>query len=117
MFVSRTARQIARWVLMWFVLSLGAAVASPVLNPQASTVVCTSAGMLKLMTLGDDKVDLSSHTLDCPLCASLAAPAPVVTWGVEPPFDLAFSCQAVETALVASVLRGPWQARAPPDFS
>jgi len=117
MFIPRTAQLIARWVLMWFVMSLGAAVASPVLNPQASTVICTGAGMLKLVTLGDDKVDLGSHSLDCPLCANLTAPPPMVTWDIEPPFDLAFSCQPLETARLASVLRGPWQARAPPVLS
>lgn len=117
MFAPRTAQLIARWVLMWFALSLGAAVASPVLNPQASTVVCTGAGMLKLVTLGDDAVDLGSHSLDCPLCANLSAPPPATSWGVEPAFDLAFSCQPLETARLASVLRSPWQARAPPAFS
>jgi hypothetical protein len=118
MFMPRTAQHITRWVLMWFALSLGAAVASPVLTPQTSLVVCTSAGLMTLVTLDDNhSVELGSHSLDCPLCAALAAPPPVVIWGAEPPFDLAFACQPHQTVRLASVLRGLWQARAPPVLS
>jgi hypothetical protein len=84
----RQSKLIARWVLVWFALSVSAAVAAPVLNPQALTLVCTAAGQVKLVnaTSSDDAafaadaqgvagaaVDLHSH-LDCVLCLSLNVP-------------------------------------------
>jgi hypothetical protein len=84
----RQSKLIARWVLVWFALSVTAAVAAPVLNPQALTLVCSAAGQVKLVnaTSGDDAAstvdaqgaagavaDLHSH-LDCVLCLSLNVP-------------------------------------------
>ena len=118
MYTPRTARLIARWVLMWFALSLGAAIASPLINPRATEMVCTGAGLMKLVVQTDDgATELVGLSLDCPLCANLSAPPPMLVWGVEPPFDLAFSLLPLEVARIASLLRGPWQARAPPNIS
>jgi len=77
----RNAHWIARFVLVWFALSLGAAIASPVVKPQALQWVCSGAGALK--TIDTNSSDASSTgssgvTLDCPLCAGL---------GSVPPFE------------------------------
>ena len=40
----RRAHRLASFVLIWFVLSLGVAVASPVVHPQAMELVCSAAG-------------------------------------------------------------------------
>lgn len=118
MFIPHTARLIARWVLMWFALSLGAAIASPMVNPQNTEMVCSAAGGMKLVVHHDDgSTELVGLSLDCPLCANLGAPPPTLEWGATPPFDLAFSLLPLEIARIASLLRGPWQARAPPAFS
>lgn len=114
----RSVRLIARWVLACFALSLGVAVASPLVHPQATQMVCSGAGIMKLLVVTDDgATELGSHVLDCPLCAPLAAPPPSLRWGVEPPFALSFSLLPLEAARIASLLRGPWQARAPPALS
>ena len=39
---------LGRAVLAWFLLSLGVAVASPLVNPQALELVCSGAGVMKL---------------------------------------------------------------------
>lgn len=118
MYRLRSIHLIARWVLMWFALSLGVAIASPLVHPQATQMVCSGAGIMKLVVLTDDgATELGSHSLDCPLCAQLGAPPPVLAWTVAPPSELAFSCLPLEAARIASLLRGPWQARAPPVFS
>lgn len=118
MYTPHTARLIARWVLMWFALSLGAAIASPLINPRTTEMVCTSVGVMKLFAQTDEGgTELLGLSLDCPLCANLGAPPSALEWGAEPPFDLAFSLLPLEVARIASLLRGPWQARAPPDIS
>lgn len=72
----RHARFLARLVLAWFVLSLGVAMASPLVQPQSMELVCASGGTMKLIVKNADGGDEQrGHTLDCPLCANLAAPA------------------------------------------
>ena len=118
MYSPRFARLIARWVLMWFALSLGVAIASPLVHPQGTEMVCSGAGVMKLVVHHDDGSTATvGLSLDCPVCANLGAPPPALAWGAEPPFELAFSLLPLEIARIASLLRGPWQARAPPALS
>ena len=49
----RNARLIARLVLVWFALSLGAAIASPLVAPKAMLLVCSGASV-KLIVQGAD---------------------------------------------------------------
>ena len=77
----RQAPRLIRAVLAWFVLSVGLAVAAPVLQPQSLSLVCSAAGSVKLVATGDlgDQGNPSApmaahHTLDCVLCFALSAP-------------------------------------------
>lgn len=73
----RSLRWLARLVLAWFVLSIGVAVASPLVHPQAMELICSGSGAIKVLVKTDDGAkELSSHTLDCPLCAHVGAPPP-----------------------------------------
>lgn len=111
----RSVRRIARWVLMAFGLSLGLAIASPMVNPRAMALVCSGAGLMKLVSQTDDATAAyGSPTLDCPLCAEASAPPPVLELGGEPVLALSFFLLPRTVARLASLLRGPWQARAPP---
>ena len=40
----RSLRWLARLVLAWFVLSIGVAVASPLVNPQGMELICSGSG-------------------------------------------------------------------------
>lgn len=111
----RLTRLLARWVLACFAFSLGVAVASPLIKTQAMQLVCTGAGNMTLVTPSDDgSVAADRATLDCPLCANLSAPPASFLSPATPVFDLAFALQPLEVARLTSLLRGPWQARAPP---
>jgi hypothetical protein len=73
----RDVRFLTRLVLAWFALSLGVAMASPWVKPQALQLVCSAAGTAKLVPAdGADDVAGASHLLDCPLCIMAAAPPP-----------------------------------------
>ena len=112
----RNTRHIVRLVLAWFVLSLGVAVASPMVNPQAMDLVCTSGGAMKLVVVGDDDSPTasSSHTLDCPLCANLSAP-PLLGQPTRPaPSALAHAVQPIEAARIAAATAPPLPSRGPP---
>lgn len=72
----RRARLLARLVLAWFALAIGAAVASPLVQPRSVELICSGGGAMKLLVLGDDgNAAPAGPTLDCPLCGSSDAPA------------------------------------------
>jgi hypothetical protein len=113
----RQALNLTRLVLVWFALSVGVAIASPMLNPQAMDLVCTSTGSMKLVAQGDDAdVAATSHTLDCPLCATLSAPPPALnTLLTQPaPSSLAHALEPLAAAHIAAVTAPPLPSRGPP---
>ncbi len=109
----RHAILLTRCVLVWFVLSVGVAVASPMVSPKAMDLVCSSSGSMKLVAQGDDDAT-TSHTLDCPLCASVVAPPPAFHTGLTQPSPLAHALLALEAAHIASVTAPPLPSRGPP---
>ncbi len=116
----RRSRFLARLVLAWFVLSLGAAVASPIVAPQGLEVICSSAGVMKvLVRAADGSVsEVSKPMLDCPACAApVAAPPPVVGTQVVPPQPLAYALQSLPSAHIAARIAAPLPARGPPASS
>ena len=118
MFNLRRAQFLARLVLAWFVLSIGVAIASPVVNPQATQLICTGSGVMKvIVTTADGVQEVASQSMDCPLCASLSAPPPVARLGVEPLRPLSWAVQAIPAAVIAKLTASPPPARGPPDYS
>lgn len=113
----RGAHLLARFVLVWFALSIGVAIASPIVKPQAMELVCSGAGVMKLLLKTDDGTkEVSSHTLDCPLCATSSAPPPVARLTAEPVQPLAYVMQSIPAAHMASLTAAPLPARGPPAF-
>lgn len=114
----RHARHIIRLVLVWFVLSLGVAVASPLVAPQSTLLVCSGASV-KMVVLDADgsAAEVGHSTLDCPLCATLSAPPPALVAAVAPPHALSHALVPIEAARIAARIGAPWQARAPPALS
>ena len=114
----RRARHLVRFVLAWFVLALGVAAASPLIQPQAMELVCASDSQVKLMVLGDDgAVELGASHLDCPLCLVASAPPPLPFVAPQPPRLPARGWTVLALAPLPSAAALPWQARAPPSFS
>src|SRR5438105_4247354 len=111
----RNTAFLARLVLAWFALTLGAAIASPLVNPQSMELVCSGAGAVKLVVKADGgSVPASGHTLDCPLCISLSAPpaaVPAVAALSLPRGDVA---PAIPVSRVALRSAAPLPARGPP---
>ena len=111
----RNTIYLARFILVWFALSIGVAIASPMVMPQGMQLICSGSGAMKVVVVGDDgKATVSSHTLDCPLCASISAPPPMdmVAFGVAQP--LAFALPVWAAAPVFFLLAAPPPARGPP---
>lgn len=107
---------ISRLVLAWFVLSLGVAVASPIVKPQDILLVCSGSGAMKVLVQSDDgsTTELASNAMDCPLCAPMGAPPPMANMAVQPAQPLAYALQSIPSAHIAARTAAPLPARGPP---
>ena len=116
----RNAHRLTRFVLVWFALFVGAAVASPLIKPEAVHLVCSAIGGVKLVQVdaAGANVDAAvAHTaLDCPACLPLIAPPAAEVLDSLPTGHLSHVLQPLPAARLASLLGQPWQARAPPFF-
>lgn len=111
-------RHLARLALVWFVLALGVAAASPWVSPRAYQLVCAD-GTVKLMAVGDESpVDAQhSHQLDCALCLLTGSPpadSPHQALPASPRLHTA-GWVRVDAPRVASVW-APLAARGPPSL-
>lgn len=113
----RRAHFLARFVLVWFALALGAAIASPIVKPQAVELVCSAGGAVKLVTSDDGAPSSAGHTLDCPLCLISSAPPPALQLQVEPQQPLAHALRPIPAAPIAGRTAAPLPARGPPALS
>ena len=114
----RRSNWLAKLALLWFALTLGVAVASPMVNPQPELVICTSAGMVKVIIHADGSLSTEpSSEAQCPLCvlgsaappafaALQPAPMPAQT-GVKP---------GMATLVIAASTAAPPPSRGPPAF-
>jgi len=69
----RHARPLARWVLLWWCIALGVAVAAPWVQPAQHALVCSASGAITLQDTGAPDAPAAQH-LDCVLCLSAGAP-------------------------------------------
>ena len=110
----RHARQLTRFLLVWFALALGVAMASPLVSPKSIDVVCSSGGVMKMVASDDGDQAPSSSAMDCPLCMSLAfAPAPANAQAVKPS-PLSHALHPIAAAHIASATAPPLPSRGPP---
>ena len=113
----RNALEITRFVLVWFALSVGVAIASPLVNPKGIDMVCSSGGTMKMVVQGQGDADhakASSLTMDCPLCVAVSAPPPVFNTTLTQPSPLAHATQPTVAAHIAAITAPPLPSRGPP---
>ncbi|MGF6211107.1 DUF2946 family protein [Comamonas sp. 4034] len=109
----RSLRLTARLVLVWFALTLGVGMASPIVAPQQWDVVCSSSGDMKLVVVGDSA--LAPHHLDCPMCLTTLALPGVDTMPQLPQAQpLGRAAQPIVAARLAAVVGAPLPPRGPP---
>jgi hypothetical protein len=114
----RHAHRIARFVLVWFALSIGVAIASPLVQPQALQLVCSASGASKVIAGDADEQDSTAlQVMHCPLCVGVGAPPPIeiIAFTTAPPLGYALPVQY--RAPFAPLAAAPPPARGPPNFS
>jgi hypothetical protein len=112
----RRFTSLTRALLVWFVLSLGVAVASPIVKPQDILLVCSAFGAAKALVQNDDgsTSDLGASAMDCPLCMTAGAPPPVAVLQAVPAQPLAYALQSIPSAHIVARTAAPPPARGPP---
>ena len=111
----RNAKLTARFVLVWIALTMGVAIASPLVNPKSMHLVCTGTGAIKVVVSSSDSDSTDSgHTLDCPLCTGVTAPPPVALWKIGASAPTHQPVQSIATLHVADSSAAPLPARGPP---
>jgi hypothetical protein len=111
----RSSKFIAKLVLVWFALFLGSAIASTVIQSDHLQMVCATGGVMKMVDSSSDDGELkASASMDCPLCASVTAPAPPLTAHFEKLSSLAHALHPIAAAHIASVTAPPLPSRGPP---
>ncbi len=107
-----------RWVMAWFVLSLGVAVASPIVHPQVVVWVCTGVGTVTAIVQSDDGVPPAglAHG-DCPLCVLAGPPSQPPAVALPVVLPLSRAVQSIAAARIAAATAAPLPARGPPPLS
>lgn len=118
MHILRTSSMLVRLVLAWFVLTLGAASAAPMVQPVAMALVCSEGGVKVVLVDRDGAaVHAKGHTLDCPLCLPAAAPPLPTASCVPPPQPASAVVHAPAAFHVAATAGAPLPPRGPPAHS
>jgi hypothetical protein len=113
----RRAHRLISFVLMWFVLSLGVAIASPVVHPQAMELLCSSAGAVKVVVQTDDGLqEMGGAHMNCPLCLLVGAPPPTPIVALPSIQPLGHAVQPIPAARIAVATAAPLPARGPPSL-
>jgi hypothetical protein len=111
----RNTPWLARLALLWFALTLGVAVASPMLNPQQELTICSAAGTVKLKISDDGSLNASaSAEAFCPLCVMSGAPSDFVGTTFEAVQPLGRVLQSIPASHIAAHTAAPPPSRGPP---
>jgi hypothetical protein len=111
----RQTKTLARFVLVWFVMSVGVAMASPLVAPKVMELVCTTGGAMKMVSTGDaDKAESTVHIMDCALCMAVGIPPAPISSQFTKPSSLAHALQPIAAAHIAAATSPPLPSRGPP---
>jgi hypothetical protein len=114
----RNTPSLTKLALLWFALTLGVAVAAPLVHPQQEQLICTSMGMLKVVFNDDGSYSAvgTSDGMVCPLCVVGGAPASVAVTTPHSPHRLGHVMQSIPVARLAALMGVQPPARGPPQL-
>jgi hypothetical protein len=115
MHILRTSQLIARLVLVWFALFVGAATASSFIQSDGLQMVCATGGGIKWVNAEDDGgSDTVSAGMDCPLCATVTPPPTLSNLQFQPPSPWVHALQPTVVVRIAAATAPPLPSRGPP---
>ena len=113
----RQATFIARLMLVWFVFSIGIASASPLVSPKAMELVCSSGGVMKLVSNDNNNADKHHNLMpDCAMCMLAALPSTPLGTTFDKPSDLSHALHPIAAVHIAAATAPPLPSRGPPSL-
>jgi hypothetical protein len=115
----RRANKLVIAVLFLYGLTLGVAMAAPMIAGKGVSMLCTSTG-IKFVNESGKIIDgkATTHTLECSFCVptGIAPELPLIE--VCPPVHaLSYATQSIPAARLAAIVSAPLPARGPPLFN
>ena len=113
----RTSSTLARLVLAWLLLTLGVAVAAPLVQPQAMEIVCSTGAGAKVVWVAtdDNEAPLAAPaTLECLLCLGASAPPAAIALPTLGPVPQAQPPALRSAVRIVATHGAPLPARGPP---
>ena len=113
----RQAKFIARFMLVWFVFSIGIASASPLVSPKAMELVCSSGGVMKLVSSDSNNADKKNNAMpDCAMYMLTALPSTPLGTTFDKTSDLSRALHPIAAAHIAAATAPPLPSRGPPSL-
>lgn len=126
----KISHSLIRAVMLLYIMTLGVAMASSVVNPAAMNLICTSTGY-KYIDQNGKLVDVDAnseqakdaksgihHLLDCSMCLAIGiTPEFPKQDALEPPHPLSYATRSIPSARLASLVAAPLPARGPPHLN
>lgn len=123
----RRAHRLILAVLLFYVATLGVAMAAPMLKAQGSNILCTSTGIKYVSSSGNisdadgkdgRRGEISRHSLECSLCVpSGITPTLPNLDAAFPVHSLSYATRSIPSERLASLVSAPLPARGPPRTS
>lgn len=110
----RQSHALARWVLVWFVLAMGVAVAAPSMQPVKLSTICSASSAALADGAPDGMDSAAHHGLQCVLCLGASAPPLALASVVFHTADAHSVILAPTDRVALAPRRSPLAARAPP---
>jgi hypothetical protein len=111
----RSMTQLRWWVAAWFLLSLGVAVASPIVQPRTMDLVCSGSGAAKIVIQSTNGAAASDvQDMDCPLCLLESIPPEPLNTGLPASLAIAVAPRQRACDPLPASTAAPPPARAPP---
>ena len=113
----RTSSTLARLVLAWLLLTLGVAVAAPLVQPQAMEIVCSTGAGAKVVLVATDDNEaplVAPTTLECLLCLGASAPPAAIALPTLGPVPESQPPALRSVVRIVATHGAPLPARGPP---
>ena len=125
----RNAHRLILAVLLVYVMTLGVAMAAPMLKAQGSNILCTSTGIKYVSASGEitDTKDqtqdgkggkqgkMQGHSLECSLCVPTGITPALPSLDAAPTIHtLSYATRSIPAARLATLVSAPLPARGPP---
>lgn len=126
----KISHRLIRTVMLLYIMTLGVAMASSLVNPAAMNLICTSTGykyidqngkLVDVDPTSEQAKDAKSgmhHWLDCSMClATGITPSLPNQDAIAPPHALSYALRSIPAARLASLVAAPLPARGPPSLA